>query len=256
MTLPLPEKISNQISRENIPNLSLKYYKWANVYKDSVFLELTNDKKEFFQKFIQLSGKGEYSKAYKIREKLLENIGISLNLTTVSRLIIGIGYDHPTEIGFMFDWTSGLPVIPGSSLKGAALNVARSEPSCCTEEEIKKIFGTKDKSGEIIFFPAYPCLKEGQRFLELDVMTPHYPLYYPNPQDNNNPPADWYSPIPLNFLTVPIGVRFCFRLANRGNLMEGNLPLLLKAKDILTYTLTEYGVGAKTNVSYGYFKNG
>lgn len=250
MILPLPNEIKKHIKNDT-PNLSLKYYKWLYVYKAD-FSGLSDNKKEYFEQFIELSIKEDYKKAHQLKEEQLEGIGITFTLTTASRLITGIGYTHPTEIGFMFDWTSGLPVIPGSSLKGVALNVVENEPSCCLDEEKLMIFGSKESGGEIIFFPAYPCSQDRQKFLELDVMTPHYGPYYRDPQ--NNPPADWYSPVPLHFLTVPEGIRFCFRLAHRRNLKDKESPLLTKAKNILTYTLTEYGVGAKTNVFYGYFK--
>lgn len=245
MHLPLPKKISENIKNLEAPNLSLMYYKWADVYNNT-FAEIDKSKKKgFFNSLINLSKKSDYINAFSIRKNLLEGVGISFGLTTASRLVCGMGYDHPLENGFMFDWTSGLPVIPGSSLKGIALD-------CCPEVEKKEIFGSEETGGQIIFFPAYPCLKHGQGFLELDVMTPHYQPYYSDPK--KNPPADWYSPVPLHFLTVPEGIKYCFRLANRNNLMDKNSPLLIKAKDILIYALTELGVGAKTSVFYGYFK--
>jgi CRISPR-associated protein Cmr6 len=181
-------------------------------------------------------------------------------MTTASRLVFGMGYEHPTEIGFMFDWTTGLPIIPGSSLKGVAVRAieyaieeARDNEKGQKEDLKSEIFGSpKDGGGNIIFFPAYPCLQDNQQFLELDVMTPHYRKYYSDPA--NNPPADWYSPIPLHFLTVPEGVKYCFRIADRNNLKGNGSPLLEKAKNILAYALSEFGVGAKTSVFYGYFK--
>ena len=44
--------------------------------------------------------------------------------TTYPGLVLGTGYSHETgtegefKLGFYFDWTTGLPVIPGSSVKG------------------------------------------------------------------------------------------------------------------------------------------
>ncbi|GAB4544704.1 MAG: hypothetical protein Fur0020_13940 [Thermodesulfovibrionia bacterium] len=250
MVLPLPNNL--QSIREDVPNLSLKYYKRADVCDNGFNKVSAEKKKTFFNSLISLSGIERYKKAYSIRDRLLDGIGITFSLTTASRLIVGIGYDHPTEVGFMFDWTSGLPVIPGSSLKGITLDVVKNEPVCCLDKEKDAIFGSKERSGEIIFFPAYPCLEVKQQFLELDIMTPHYGPYYRDP--NNNPPADWYSPVPIPFLTVPEGIRFCFRLANRRDLRDTTSPLLLKARNILIHALKEYGVGAKTAVSYGWFR--
>lgn len=258
MPIPLPNEITNNI-RESLPNpnLSLKYYKWADFYNTDFTGFAKNEKNknpkfDFLKKFVELSGQGDYKQAFEIRKNLLEGIGITFTMTTTTRLVFGMGYEHPTEIGFMFDWTSGLPIIPGSSLKGAARYAAETEKHDC----INEIFGAEKgdaQAGEIIFFPAYPCLIDHNKpFLELDVMTPHYSEYYSDPE--KNPPADWYSPVPLHFLTVPAEVKYCFRLAHRKDLKDKESPLLKKAENILKCALSEFGVGAKTSVFYGYFK--
>lgn len=252
MTLPLPKYLTDNIADNATPNLSLKYYKRADVYKNDKFNELIKDKSKFFNDIIRFSKSPAYKKAFETRKRLMEGIGIAFTMTTASRLVFGMGYEHPTEIGFMFDWTSGLPIIPGSSLKGAGRYAAETEKHDC----INEIFGAEKgdaQAGEIIFFPAYPCLIDHNKpFLELDVMTPHYSKYYSDPA--KNPPADWYSPEPHHFLTVPAGTNYCFRLAHRKNLRDKESPLLKKAENILKCSLSEFGVGAKTSVSYGYFK--
>ncbi|MBI5207095.1 MAG: type III-B CRISPR module RAMP protein Cmr6 [Candidatus Firestonebacteria bacterium] len=263
MALPLPNEIRN--ITENFPNLSLKYYKRIDIYEDGNFKELKKDKKSFLNDFVNLSKKTEYNDVFSsIREKYLQKIGIQFSLHTASRLLFGIGYEHPTKIGFMFDWTSGLPIIPGSSLKGVALHIVENyieeiKDLSLDNSEKDEIFGTKNNAGRIIFLPAYPIIEKNKAFLELDVMTPHYQPYYSNSEEN--PPADWYSPIPLHFLTVPEGIKYCFRLADREKINDtnlkkpdGELTLLGKAEKILKYALTEFGVGAKTSIFYGYFK--
>jgi len=49
------------------------------------------------------------SLGYKYEKKIV-------SLTTP--LVIGLGNEHPTEKGFRFDWTLGIPMIPSSSIKG------------------------------------------------------------------------------------------------------------------------------------------
>ena len=248
MPLPLPRHLNN-IADNTTPNLSLKYYKRADLYKNHEFKELTKDKSKFFDDIIRFSKSPAYKQAFETRKRLMEGIGISFPMTTATRLVFGMGYQHPAEIGFMFDWTSGLPIIPGSSLKGIALQMAEYKK----EQGINQLFGSPEGGeGEIIFLPAYPCVEENKPFLELDVMTPHYREYYSDPA--NNPPADWYSPIPLHFLTVPAGIKYCFRIAMRRNLKVNESRHLSQAKGILEFALTDFGVGAKTAVSYGYFK--
>jgi len=259
MPLPLPKAICKIIKLENLqtPNLSLRYYKLADMYQ-SDFNETEKDRSAFFRITRQLSARPEYSLAFATRQKHLELIGTVFTLTTAKRLLFGVGYSHPLEIGFTFDWTTGLPIIPGSSLKGVARSFAKENKERCQVDDalIDKVFGPENSehAGEIIFFPAHPCLTIGQTFLELDVMTPHYAPYYQKPQEK--PPADWYSPVPLHFLTVPVGIKYCFRLADRFNhgWKEVDSPLLKTAKQLLKSALIEQGVGAKTSVDYGYFR--
>ncbi len=259
MPLPLPNAICEKINLGNLqtPNLSLRYYKLADMYLSN-FKETEKDRSAFFRAVQRFSIRQEYSQAFATRQKSLELIGTGFSLTTAKRLLFGVGYSHPLEIGFTFDWTTGLPIIPGSSLKGVARSFASDNKQQCDVDDalIDKIFGPKDSehAGQIIFLPAYPCLTDEQEFLDLDVMTPHYAPYYQDPQ--NNPPADWYSPVPLHFLTVPAGIKYCFRLADRLNLgwKETDSDLLKKAKQLLSSALKEQGVGAKTSVDYGYFR--
>ncbi|MEW6601440.1 MAG: type III-B CRISPR module RAMP protein Cmr6 [Nitrospirota bacterium] len=270
MPIPLPDEIVAK-GPETAPNLSLTFYKRADVYESNSFKKTITEKTSFFSKLIELSTKPDYVNAFMIRKQLIDGVGVAIDMTTASRLVCGMGYEHPLENGFMFDWTTGLPLIPGSSLKGAALRAAEEIRDHGTDDEMRllfettnqetinnsidQIFGRKDGSGAVVFFTAHPCLNDDQKFLELDVITPHYQQYYSNPdKPNEYPPADWYSPVPIHFLTVPAGVKYCFRLANRKNLKDSTSGLLKIASRILCHALTESGVGAKTNVFYGYFK--
>jgi len=122
-------------------------------------------------------------------------------------------------------------------------------------EELRKIFGTLNQEGLIIFFDAFPVpskLKD-KSILELDIMNPHYQPYYSAKDDDlkNNvekAPGDWHKPNPIFFLTVPEGIVFQFAIAPRD---ERGVCLLDKARDILISALEESGVGAKTALGYG-----
>ncbi|WP_010478231.1 type III-B CRISPR module RAMP protein Cmr6 [Thermococcus zilligii] len=125
-------------------------------------------------------------------------------------------------------------------------------------KELVEIFGTTEKSGEVIFFDALPVSPDSSKAslepvppdslkapLEFDIMNPHYGPYY----QGDEAPGDWHDPVPVIYLTVRPGVEFLFAVAplGRGELAE-------KAKAILEEALKEHGVGAKTSLGYGRFK--
>lgn len=63
--------------------------------------------------------------------------------------------------------------------------------------EEEKIFGSEAKSskkqvGEMIFFDALPLHPVR---CEIDILTPHHPAYYQNP--DQFPPGDWEIPLPI-----------------------------------------------------------
>jgi CRISPR/Cas system CMR-associated protein Cmr1 (group 7 of RAMP superfamily) len=76
-------------------------------------------------------------------------------------------------------------------------------------------------------------------------MNPHYPDYY----SGKTPPADWQLPIPLKFLTVERNTEFIFPFKTEENILEDEVKILIKE------ALSEVGIGAKTSVGYGYFKD-
>ncbi|MCD6086768.1 MAG: type III-B CRISPR module RAMP protein Cmr6 [Candidatus Hydrothermae bacterium] len=112
-----------------------------------------------------------------------------------------------------------------------------------------KIFGTQDKKGEVIFMGAYPIdwstAPDGKLF-RIDIMNPHYGPYYET--KGKEPPADWYNPVPIPYLTVNTGVRYRFVIASKDK------NLLSKAVEWLAFALTNIGVGAKGSQGYGVFE--
>lgn len=107
-------------------------------------------------------------------------------------------------------------------------------------EEFRRIFGTKEKQGEIVFMDAYPV--DGNFCLEMDVMSVHYPDYY----RGEGLPADWSSPNIIYFVKV-VNTGFRGLLISR-TMDEGELE---RVRDNLKRALETYGIGAKTAVGYG-----
>jgi CRISPR-associated protein Cmr6 len=217
----------------------------------------------------------------------------SFRLKTAYRLVIGAGYPSFIENGFLFHHVYGIPYIPGETLKGLAravfiLSVAEAvkeetklsniEKELSEEvegisyqipkkiniildnyiienpvETFRKIFGSKERRGQVIFFDAYPVDFNPSEHFEADIMNSHYGDYY----QSGKAPADWLSPNPIHFLALKEGIVFEFNLGLAPiEPMEDNEEKLLleTAKRLLKVGLENFGVGNKKRKGYGWFK--
>jgi CRISPR-associated protein Cmr6 len=265
-------------------NIGYLYYK--EYFESLSFYKSSNEWKAKF------SGKEAYDKIK--NESIDANLANAYNfgnlppleLTTVyPGLLIGSGYIHEIggknkirnkpsvsdelKLGFYFDHTTGLPVIPGSSVKGAIRSVfpfhrknlgedfrksriayinhllkdeIKVIDKDLSEDEIKKLEMEIFESGKDIFLDAFPknSLKHNGKFLSDDYITAHdKPLKDPNP---------------VKFLKVLPEVVFEFNfILQKSEVVNGltidNKLILLKK------ILLDFAVGAKTNVGYGQFED-
>ncbi|MEL6866208.1 MAG: type III-B CRISPR module RAMP protein Cmr6 [Bacteroidota bacterium] len=204
-------------------------------------------------------------------------------------LLLGAGYIHEAKLedseykdnafklGFYFDYTTGMPVLPGSSVKGVlrsmfpnafrhqlpktyrearvsyiqeqlkALELPGTIDIKQLEEEIFAGIGPDQKNKSIyqrdIFLEAVP-VSVGQLF-ETDYITPH--------KHSTNPKLDPFAnPTPNKFLKVLPEVVFEFRFILSDSLLFPQLTADHKAK-LFKRILLDIGLGAKTNVGYGQF---
>ncbi len=130
------------------------------------------------------------------------------------------------------------------------------------------LFGVAGFKGLLTFLDVYPKLEGDAKVLEMDVMTPHYAKYYQKPSEN--PPADWYNPTPIPFLTVKPGVPFRVVVLYdewRAGLLRSDEAIkpyagLVKNLDearkdvesLIEDAFTDLGIGAKTRLGYGRFR--
>lgn len=190
--------------------------------------------------------------------------GVHSCYQTQGRFVTGMGNDHPTENGFTWHPTLGVPYLPASSVKGLVRGwIEWNGVSHAHYPDLKNWFGSQTKSevseqaGWFIFFDALPTAPVQ---LAADVMTPHYGKWYENGGDvkeNTKPdtvPADWHSPVPVTFLTVKKAT-FQFGVAVRAGLKPEDkttahaaLPQVLA---VLQDALEWAGAGAKTATGYG-----
>jgi len=203
----------------------------------------------------------------KVSSEIYFNIDESYKMTFKTlypSMVIGLGYAHDLDgdndfkLGFLFDYTSGLPYIPGSSVKGVIrsmfpLNKEDKERLCFINQILGKelqysnmlalersIFGktTKDKGSiddtqsKDIFYDGYFGTSIGG-FLSSDNITPH--------EDEIT------SPKPLKFLKITPDTKVTLQFKLKENSLLSKEERLNLYTKILQYT----GLGAKTNVGYG-----
>ncbi len=177
--------------------------------------------------------------------------------------------------GLALDRHSGVPYIPGSTLKGIARIGAVL--SGAKPEEVALVFGWANTQnpepdlphpknlpatsfgGTVAFLPAFPT---GTAPLERDIVTVHHQKYYRG--DDMYPQAyDNEEPIPNEFPTIKAGAEFQFVVSlaagARLGITRKDLGLpdafdpLAKAREWLLAGLTDHGVGSKTAAGYGWF---
>ena len=188
-----------------------------------------------------------------------------VELVNSSRLLLHLGRASVLEnVGLHADRTTGLPVIPGSAVKGVLSTWA------CWEEHFNEadgsfhdfttastqrrnfrqiapslasaIFGDDSESGSttagsVIFLGAFPAAPPR---LELDIVTPHT-----DPAGRDRPP------VPNPFFAIAAGTAWHFAfLATPGS---DATSLLAQVESWLTEALEQSGIGAKTAAGYGRF---
>lgn len=169
------------------------------------------------------------------------------------RLAIGLHTATVLETGLTLHPLYGIPLIPGSALKGLCRNYVTSEiaehTSKSSDEDdptIQRIFGSPHQSGTVTFFDALPM--EGKARLSLDIINVHYPDYY----SRARVPTNDQRPNPVLFLSVT-DTTFAFALAPRDPQKEEQQSDVHTAIQWLQEALQDYGVGGKTSAGYGYF---
>lgn len=185
------------------------------------------------------------------RQQLLHFVGCGINLYCVDatvdwRLIVGLGSDHVQETNMTLHHIYGIPYIPGTAVKGVLRHwwlqedFENDEGKALCDRRFVALFGNQNQRGDVQFLDAYP---DQIRFAK-DIMNPHYAGYY----SGSKPPTDDHNPVPIPFLTVErTSFRFVFLTQISG--------LLDRFKERFEKALGMKGIGAKTAVGYGYFRD-
>jgi len=176
--------------------------------------------------------------------------------TTYPGLLLGTGIDHELPainnqaiLGFTFDYTTGLPIISASSVKGvlrSAFKHADYIQFLLDDEtfDVKalelEIFGQDNGAkkvfqGRDIFFDA--LVVSGGKILGDDYLAPHGNDALKNP-------------VPLRFVKVLPAVTFQFDFELTDGILDKERKTILFAQ-----ILSDLGIGAKSNVGYGKFSS-
>ena len=222
-------------------------------------------------------------------------------------LVTGTGINHEAKIegefklGVHFDYTYGMPVIYGSSVKGLLRSAFPDSVEVTNREKDARMKAKREKlreakkgliksylsSKEIgisnmdidalrdqifegigensqgvtgslsiykrdVFFDAVivkPYRKDGRtRILESDSITPHVKkeMTYEQSMLKN--------PVPLTFLKIASGVKMEFRFDLKPATINKVEITAEQKKCLFEKILKDFGIGAKTNVGYGQFK--
>lgn len=192
-----------------------------------------------------------------------------------SRILVGHGTSAATGVGLTLHHTWGVPVLPGSALKGLTAHYVQtvygpeqgageperepfrgltwreSRPIQAPGEVFRRLFGAPDvdeseepgSQGEVVFHDALWIPGKGA-LLARDVLTVHQREYYA--QVGRSWPSDFDDPNPVSFLTVAPGNRFLVALEARGA-----RALLERAGRYVEEALDSWGLGGKTAAGYG-----
>ena len=199
-------------------------------------------------------------------------------------LLVGSGLAHglpgseeDVKTGLQFDYTSGLPVIPGSSVKGvirSAFPTIKEDKEQSNEADSEKLNYIKSLIADIPEFSS--LVLEDNDILELgsqmfnhgDIfadallvgygtrMKQHGPVKQVLAEDYITPHTggSLAQPIPIKIVKVAPGVTFAFCFKFNETKIGAKVVSASMKKALCAAILQDLGVGAKTNVGYGVLK--
>jgi len=197
-----------------------------------------------------------YEAAFKAREQWVRTVPSARKASVLSfvgrmptgRVAVGLGRKGPTETGICLHHTYGVPIIPGSALKGLVVHFDREE----YDNVAKPLLGTTDSAGHVTFHDAwmlYQSVPATDAGLMNDIMTPHHPEYSAGARQLQ-PPTDYDDPKPVSFMSARGTFHFvltCDDPSEKGAQALNLIGRILKA------ALKARGIGGKTSSGYGRF---
>lgn len=184
-----------------------------------------------------------------------ENNFVTTVATIDGRLFTGLSTGGSLETGVITQHTYGMPMIAGSSVKGAVRQYA--EAIQLNAETLAILFGhgeddakndqdgniLENTAGYLVWHDAWWIPNTSEKFpFTKEIVTVHHQDYYNGKQDEA---TDFDSPTP----NQQVAVQGSFFFVIEGDQKWGEFAKLLLEK-----VLYEKGLGAKASSGYGYFK--
>ena len=170
-------------------------------------------------------------------------------MTSYPGFLVGIGNPHGVKsksskidstdvsVGFSFDFVSGQPYVPGSSVKGVLRHCFDTHPGVISllgyDGDVGALTDEIFDGGDVFFDAVIARGGAGGRVMGADYITPH---------DRKGTK----SPIPIHIVKIipEVVIEFRFRLSD-------GLVSKEKKLEIFKKLMMLFGAGAKTNVGYG-----
>lgn len=272
----------------------------AWLFQQKYYYNFTWDKKKdekyalgFFKNRLAQLTDTDHAKVSAPLDKGITNIEL---LTTYPGLVTGVGVQHETaskgeiKMGFEFDYTTGMPVIRGHSVKGKLRSAFPQRHNENVRHKHEKAYiihciinniqpdedgfneFKTDETGKQRITAIEEEIFDGRvngKYLPGYQQDVFFDAYINAPSNYNGTKAKYLgsdsitphqpnllkNPRPLPFLKVLPGVQFQFRFKLNDNtgLDESRLLTIKQKEYLFAALLKENGIGAKTNVGYGQF---
>ena len=168
------------------------------------------------------------------------------------RLYIGVTRDNALETGVTTSHSYGMPVIPGSAVKGLCRAAARkigidekaeiwmfgNQPGNDADAESE----ADTEIGGLIFHDAWWAGDANDKPFIAEIVTPHHTEYYGS--EGTTEATDFDTPVPANQIAVT--GKFYF-------VIEGDAAWAGEAAKLLQAALAQIGIGGKRSSGYGFF---
>ena len=198
-----------------------------------------------------------YTHAFRFRHDTLSAVAVPKTFAALQPLAVGLGNSNVIETGLALNHVYGMPILPGSSIKGITAHYCSEifgaidsdyrgpnpesplEPAGRIYEALfGKIEPEKEQeAGLLRFYDAWIVPESVSRCFVQDVMTPHHG-------------NDFADPTPINFLTVQGSFEIFIGCAD----LEADRKWIDFAFGLVEEALKNYGIGGKIRAGYGKMK--